>query len=194
MLPAVKRVKKTIVDPEILSGLADLETRIVAALREKGEKEISDRDTIHTDGSTFVGLIVATQIKVLTGPFGEQKLKLTDLRSARSLVVESADEEGELITLPPNGMASFQGQFGKVYRIRVTGVAAGNVWGTGTYTLDSYLPMAAVHAGAIKMGETGIVKVRIITSPNQFAGSTQNGVSSNAYGQYPSGAFEIITK
>lgn len=194
VLSAIRRAKRSVTDPEIAAGLSDVETRVVSILREKNEKELADRDTIQTDGSTFVGILAASHLKVLTGPFGEQKLKVSDVRSARSLAAESPDEEGDLIGLPPNGMIAFQGQFGKVYRVRVTGAGGGSIWGTGTYTLDSYLPLAAVHAGAIKMNETGIVKVRIVQSPNQFAPSTQNGVSSGAYGQYPTGAYEIITK
>jgi hypothetical protein len=193
-LSSIRRAKRGITDPEIAAGLSDVETRVVSLLREKNEKELADRDTIQTEGSTFVGILAASHLKVLTGPFGEQKLKVADVRTARSLAAESSDDEGDLIGLPPNGMIAFQGQFGKVYRVRVTGAGGGSIWGTGTYTLDSYLPLAAVHAGAIKMNETGIVKVRIVQSPNQFAPSTQNGVSSGAYGQYPTGAYEIITK
>ena len=193
-LPSVRRAKKEIIDPEILAGVVDVESRIVSSLREKGDKEIADRDTIQTDGSTFVGIIVASHLKVLTGPFGEQKLKVSDIRSGRSLSGEPAEDEGELVNLPPNGMQTFQGQFGKVYRIRVTGVINGNVWGSDVYTLDSYLPMAAVHAGVVKLNETAIVKIKIIQSPNVFASTSQNGVNSMNYGQYPFGAFEFIKK
>lgn len=193
-LSAIRRAKRGVTDPEIAAGLSDVETRVVSVLREKNEKELADRDTIQTDGSTFVGVLAASHLKVLTGPFGEQKLSVADVRSARSLSAELPDEEGDLIGLPPNGMIAFQGQFGKIYRVRLTGAGGGSIWGTGTYTLDSYLPLAAVHAGAIKMNETGIVKVRIVQSPNQFAPSTQNGISSGAYGQYPTGAYEIVTK
>ena len=76
----------------------------------------------------------------------------------------------------------------------MTGTANNNIWGTGTYTLDSYLPMAAVHAGVIKNGETATVKVKIVASPNQFTGSSQNGVGSAPYGQYPAGAYEFLIK
>jgi hypothetical protein len=193
-LSAIRRAKRGVTDPEIAAGLSDVETRVASLLRDKNEKEFADRDTIQTEGSTFVGVLAASHLKVLTGPFGEQKLKVSDVRSARSLAAEAPDEEGDLIALPPNGMIAFQGQFGKVYRVRVTGAGGGSIWGTGTYTLDSYLPLAAVHAGAIKMNETGIVKVRIVQSPNQFTPSSQNGVNSGAYGQYPTGAFEIVTK
>ena len=36
---------------------------------------------------------------------------------------------------------------GKTYIFRVTGVGQGLLWGTGVYTLDSTLAVAAVHAG-----------------------------------------------
>jgi hypothetical protein len=192
-LAAVRRAKKGVADAEILAGLTDVEGRLVAAMREKNETERPDRDTIKTDGSTFVGTLTATHLRVLTGPFGEQKLKVSDVQSARGLTAAvSADEEGDLISLPPNGLAAFQGQIGKVLRVRVTGVAQGTVWGTGTYTLDSYLPMAAVHAGAIKLGETAVVKIKIVASPNFFGASGQNGVNSQSYGQYPFGAYEFL--
>ncbi|MFO0936885.1 MAG: LCCL domain-containing protein [Gemmataceae bacterium] len=193
-LPAVRRAKKSITDPEILSTIGDVESRLVAALNDKGEKEIMDRDTIRTGTSTFVGTIITKQFKVQTGPFGEQKLKLSDMQTARNLTPEAEDEEGELITLPPTGMAQYQGQFGKVYRVRITGITNGSIWGTGTYTLDSYLPMAAVHAGVIKPGETAIVKIKIVEPPNVFQASYQNGVGSANYGSYPMGAYEFISK
>lgn len=193
-LPALRRTKKTITDPEILAGINDVESRLVSTLKEKGEKEIADRDTIQTDGSTFVGTIAASHLKILTGPFGEQKIKVSDIRSGRSLSADTNDDEGELISLPPNGMTMFQGQIGKVYRIRITGTNNGNIWGTGTYTLDSYLPLAAVHAGAIKINETGIVKVKMVQSPNIFTGTSQNGVGSMNFGQFPAGAYEFVKK
>jgi len=32
------------------------------------------------------------------------------------------------------------------------------LWGSDIYTLDSTLGMAAVHAGVVKAGQTGVVK------------------------------------
>lgn len=192
-LPSVRRAKKGVVDTEILAGLADVEGRLAAAIREKSETERPDRDTIKTEGSTFVGTLTATHLRVLTGPFGEQKLKIADILAARGLSSPAtSDDEGDLIALPPNGLTGFQGQFGKVLRVRVTGVPQGTIWGTGTYTLDSYLPMAAVHAGVLRLGESGVVKIRIVASPNAFGASAQNGVASQNFGQYPFGAYEFL--
>lgn len=194
-IPSIRRIKRSVTDPEVLSGLTDLESRLLDSVRTDGRKDVSDRDSIVTDGSTFVGRLTVQELRVQTQAFGEQKLKITDLRLARSLMIDPVTDDGIPITdLPPNGMIAFQGQFGKVYKFRITANPGGAVWGTNTYTLDSYLPAAAVHAGALKAGETGVVKVRMIQSPNIFVGSQQNGVMSNGYGQYPSGAYEIITK
>ena len=55
------------------------------------------------------------------------------------------------------------------------------------------LAMAAVHAGVLKVGQTGVVKVLIVAPPAAFAGSTRNGVTSNNYMAYP-GAYQIIVK
>lgn len=194
-LPALRRTKKIATDPEAIAGLADLETKIAAALKERNRPEKSDRDTVVTEGSTFTGTIAATSVRVLTGPFGEQKLNLADLVSARSLLaVEGVEEEGELVAFPANGLMMYQGQFGKVLRMQITGTIQGAIYGTNTYTLDSYLPTAAVHAGTLKLGETGIVKIRLIQGLNAYAGSSQNGIQSHAYGVYQPGAYEILGK
>jgi hypothetical protein len=52
------------------------------------------------------------------------------------------------------------------------------------YTTDSRLAMAAVHAGILKDGETGVVKVKIVAGQASYAGSAKNGVTSSAYGNY----------
>jgi hypothetical protein len=58
--------------------------------------------------------------------------------------------------------------------------------------LDSYLPAVAIHAGVLKPGQTGIVKFKIHPSPQVYQGSTRNGISSNSYGYYSGGAYEIL--
>jgi hypothetical protein len=53
--------------------------------------------------------------------------------------------------------------------------------------------VAAVHAGVLKIGQTGNVKVTILGPMAGFIGSTQNGVTSSPYANYP-GAYQIHTK
>jgi Ca2+-binding EF-hand superfamily protein len=91
----------------------------------------------------------------------------------------------------PGSLVGYQGQIGKVFKFRVTGEAGGGIWGTGVYTADSRLATAAVHAGALKAGQTGTVRVRIVAPPPAFEGSTANGVTSGGFGQFP-GAYRVL--
>ncbi len=69
--------------------------------------------------------------------------------------------------------------------------AQGFVWGTDTYTLDSSLALTAVHAGVLKTGQTGVVRVKILGPQAGFQGSTRNGVTSMPYGFY-NGGYEFV--
>jgi hypothetical protein len=80
---------------------------------------------------------------------------------------------------------------GGVAWIAGPGGAAETVWGTDVYTIDSSLQLAAVHAGVLRPGQTGTVKVKILgVRPAGFKGSTRHGVTSLDYGAYP--AFSIV--
>jgi hypothetical protein len=85
----------------------------------------------------------------------------------------------------PGSMSAYNDKIGESFSFVVTGRAGGSVWGTGTYTTDSSLAAVAVHAGILKEGEKGVVTVTMVESPAQFEGSTANGVTSGAWGQYP---------
>ncbi len=61
------------------------------------------------------------------------------------------------------------------------------IWGTGTYTYDSNLCTAALHAGVV--GDAGgPVSVRPIPDAGSYTGSIRNGVTSADYGAWQ-GAF-----
>ena len=77
------------------------------------------------------------------------------------------------------------GAVGEILFFRVTGANSGSLYGTGVYTSDSSLATAAVHAGVLKLGQTGIVKVTTIPSHPQFPGSTQNGITSSSWSSHP---------
>lgn len=60
---------------------------------------------------------------------------------------------------------------------------SGSVWGTDTYTTDSALCVAAVHAGMIgKKG--GTVKVATFSGKSSYAGTTRNGVATSSWGSF----------
>jgi hypothetical protein len=74
---------------------------------------------------------------------------------------------------------------GNVMLFEVTGtLTGGTVWGTKTYTTDSDLAMAAVHAGALKPGQTGVVKVTFSPGQKNYIGSVKNGVTSSSWGSF----------
>jgi hypothetical protein len=166
-------------------------------------------DVVYTAGSKNTGRLASEALKVHTFQFGEQQLKLADVRELRS---PSASDIEPANALPdPGNVTSLMGQVGKTFVFRVTGAAGGGgggmmiggpggiawaggggfVWGTDTYTLDSTLAVAAVHAGVLKAGQTGVVRVKIQGAQATFTGSTRNGVTSMGYGPY-NGSFQFV--
>jgi serine/threonine protein kinase len=90
----------------------------------------------------------------------------------------------------PVNLSGFHGEVGKAIVFQVTGSTTGTVWGSGVYTDDSPLAAAAVHAGALKDGQKGLVRVTILPGQAAYAGSTRNGVTSNSYGEW-SGSYRV---
>ncbi|MCI0704791.1 MAG: hypothetical protein L0241_27350 [Planctomycetia bacterium] len=87
----------------------------------------------------------------------------------------------------PGNLSEFTaGDGGRTVLIEVVGRTDGSVWGTDMYTADSRLATAAVHAGAVREGERGLVRVTIVDSADQpFNGSQRNGIQSFDYANYP---------
>jgi hypothetical protein len=183
-------------DPEV-SRRADeavkaIQARVPAALLEPREF-----DVVYTDDSKITGKLTAQTVRVNTLVFGDQPVKLADLRTLRTGTAVATEELRDG-TPAPATLATFQQQFGKELVFNVTGYVPGpqqpSLWGTDVYTLDSNFAAAVVHAGLAKPGEVVAVRVRIIQSPPQYAASFRNGVNSTAYGNFPAGAFEFIRK
>ena len=96
-----------------------------------------------------------------------------------NVVVPMAFRPGEVVD-SINGM----GTLGQVLQLPVTGTDQGFVWGVDTYTDDSSLGAAAVHAGILKVGETGRVAIRIVEGQPSYKGSTRNGVTTRDYREW----------
>ena len=103
----------------------------------------------------------------------------------RELTVEMVGAQPE-----PDTLTTFRGQINKVLFFEVTGRQDGSVWGTGVYTDDSDLSTAAVHAGLLREGQKGIVRVTILDGQNAYRGSTQNGIASYDYRNWP-GSYRV---
>jgi hypothetical protein len=88
-------------------------------------------------------------------------------------------------------LRSLETRIGEAFFFQVTGETHGALWGTDIYTSDSSLGFACVHAGVLKPGESGVVKVTMVTPLAIFQGSSQNGVVSHSWTTGWSGAFTV---
>jgi len=84
----------------------------------------------------------------------------------------------------PGNLSNYTSQTGAALYFRVTGDTSGSIWGTRIYTADSKLATAAVHAGVLAAGSSGIVKVTILAGQSSYTGSSNNGVQSSTFGSY----------
>jgi hypothetical protein len=86
-------------------------------------------------------------------------------------------DQGFLASEAPQTMVDLCDPVGATYYFRVQGADEGSLWGTDTYTGDSSLAAAAVHAGLVKAGETGIIKVTVAALRHRlsaFGGVTES--------------------
>jgi hypothetical protein len=163
---------------------------VLGKIRDTVPPERLDRplnDVIHTADCKFTGRIAVDVFKVKTFQFGDQQVQLGDLKTIRAL---GALDPDVVALADPGNMMQFTDKVGKTFVFRVTGATTGTVWGSGVYTGDSPLATAAVHAGVVKNGQTGLVKVTIVIPPPVFDGTTQNGVTTSGYGPFQ-GAYQI---
>lgn len=94
-------------------------------------------------------------------------------------------EQNFIASDAPTNMNGLCDTLGAVFYFRVTGQTDGQLWGTDTYTRDSTIGAAAVHAGLLKPGEVGFLKVTVVPALKNYTGTTRNGVTSTDYGDYP---------
>lgn len=90
----------------------------------------------------------------------------------------------------PGNLSAYNQKIGETFSMSVTGQTGGAIWGTGSYTTDSDLATVAVHAGILKEGETGVIRVTITEPPAEFTGSMANGVTSGDWKEFPA-AFTV---
>jgi len=73
------------------------------------------------------------------------------------------------------------------------GSYSGRIWGSGLYTDDSSICLAAVHAGRIQPETGGPVTIEIRPGAPSYQGSNRNGVSSSNYGSWH-GSFRFVSR
>jgi hypothetical protein len=98
----------------------------------------------------------------------------------------AADDGGDNPPIAaPTTMASFRtAPTGSIFLFTASGSLSGGVWGTNSFTDDSTIGSAAVHAGVLADGQQGVV--RVVTGPSRLAyiGSKANGITSGSWGSW----------
>jgi hypothetical protein len=176
-------------DAEVRKRAEELLTKLREEISED-RLEVRPYDVVHTPHSKIAGKISAPSLKVTTAQFGELSMKLADVRSINAPGFEGDSVASADVEAAPDSLMTLQGNIGKTYRFRVTGNVNGSVWGSDVYTTDSPLATVAVHAGVLKPGQTGVVKVTFVAPPAFFTGSTKNGVTTSPYMAFP-GAYKV---
>jgi hypothetical protein len=189
-VPAIQRALKS-AQPDAKPHLDDVAAKL-QRWHGNPKTETRDYDLVVTDESRIAGRVQAPAFRIETFQFGELKLKLADV----AVLALAGDTDGEKLEIVEEKRIYelLVSHMGKTVGLRTTGAIQGAVWGTGPFTGDSDLATAAVFAGVLKVGQAGIVKVKLVPSPASFQGGNANGVTTSAYGQYPAGAYEIVVK
>jgi hypothetical protein len=90
----------------------------------------------------------------------------------------------------PGTLVGYRGRNGESILFNVTGTAGHTIWGTDVYTDDSPLAVAVVHAGALQVGERGVVRVTILPGKARYEASTRNGITSAPYEKWE-GSYQL---
>ncbi len=123
-------------------------------------------------------------LKVLMVQFTQQG-KLDEAVAVRNLI-NALRMPSVVASADPGSMSSFSNRIGKSFHFQVSGTTAGSIYGTDVYTSDSTLAAAAVHAGVLDKGQTGIVKITMMPGQESYQGTQRNGISSYSYSSYSS--------
>lgn len=120
----------------------------------------------------------------------ELTARLNEAHAAlRSAPAPASDQPIPLASLAD--LLRHRGQVGKSFLVEVLGDASsGGLWGTDVYTEDSFLPLAVVHAGLLKVNERGLVKVTLLPGQDSYQGSTRHGITSDSWGSY-AGSYKV---
>lgn len=104
---------------------------------------------------------------------------------AGALLLTASGSPGDEPALPnPGNMVGYRERVGETFFFLVRADTEGRAWGSGVYTDDSMLATAAVHAGALPRGVTGVVKVTMLPGRESYPGSTRHGVTTDSCGPW----------
>ena len=193
--------------PDDARTVVDAAERAVVEVRERAERgaaairDAADRecDAIRARAETELATVqqtatreLAPLVRVLLDQLRELQRRYTReglLDEALAIRARVRQLRGDLLGVrsDPGTLTEFSAaDAGRAALIEVVGRTDGSVWGTDVYTCDSRLATAAVHAGAVREGERGLVRVVVLDGTDlAYAGSERNGVVTFDYGNYP---------
>jgi hypothetical protein len=193
--------------PDDARAVVDAAERAVVAVRDRAEREAAeiraaaDRecDAIRTRAEADLAAVqqtatreLAPLVRGLLDQLRELQRRYTReglLDEALAVRARVRQVRGDLLGVRPDPgtLTEFSAaDAGRTALIEVVGRTDGSAWGTDMYTSDSRLATAAVHAGAIREGERGLVRVVIVDGADHtYNGSERNGVVTFDYGPYP---------
>ncbi len=108
-----------------------------------------------------------------------------------SLPEDPATDTNAPLPDPGTGVGKFRSRSGEIITFNVTGRGGQTLWGTNTYTDDSDIGIAAVHAGLLEIGETATVRALIAPGQSAYQGSERNNITSQTFGRW-AGSFQLI--
>jgi hypothetical protein len=193
--------------PEDARELIARAERSIAAIRERADRQAidlrdeADRDCAAIQERTDAAVArieqaatreLAPLVRELVDSLRKmQEVYARDGKLDEALAIRSRVRQlrGDLLGIRPDpgNLTEFTiDDVGRVLLFEVTGRPDGSVWGTDAYTGDSRLAAAAIHAGVLREGERGLVRVVLLDGDGlNYEGSTQHGVQTYDYGNYP---------
>jgi LCCL domain len=111
---------------------------------------------------------------------------------SRVLVVAAVSAGACAATLPahaqapaaPGSMVNYRDKVGQSFDFTVQAGPGGSVWGTDVYTDDSRLAAVVIHAGLLRDGQQGVIRVTMLAGQTSYQGSARNGITSASYGSW----------
>lgn len=166
-------------------AIRDAADRECEAIRARAEAELAAVQQTATRDLAPLVRTMLDQLRALQQRYARDGL----LDEALAIRARVRQLRGDLLGVrqDPGTLTEFRAaDAGRTALIEVVGRTDGSVWGTDVYTADSRLAVAAVHAGVVRDGERGLVRVVVVDGATQgYFGSERNGVLTFDYATYP---------
>ncbi|MSU77087.1 MAG: hypothetical protein EXS16_03215 [Gemmataceae bacterium] len=168
-----------------LTRLDDQSAETSAHIRDEAEQRVAENEHKAEERRTTLVQQAIEQLE----PLQKDLIRAGEIGAALATFVQIQALKARMANVLPNpgNLLNFA-QVGKSFHFRIVGDDRGPVWGSDVYTSDSHLAAAAVHAGALEMGEEGVVRVSMVSMAGMpIKGSMRHGVMSMDWGHYQVG-------